>query len=646
MCGIAGRVNYLSEQPVSRELLGGMCGVLAHRGPDGSDIWTRGFAGLGHRRLAVIDLSAAGCQPMSSMDGQTWLTFNGEIYNFLELRAELEARGHCFRSQTDSEVILHAYREWGVDCLSRFRGMFAFAIWDEPSRRLFLARDRAGKKPLHYWTDRHGIAFASEPKAFLTDPTFSATPDAEALSAYLTYQYVPAPLSAFAGVRKLPPAHYLIVENGQLSIHRYWKLSYASKRNLSEPEAVEELRVRLREAVKLRLVSDVPLGAFLSGGIDSGCIVALMSELGTGPVNTFSIGFEDKKFDELEYARLVSQRYSTKHHEFVVRPDALQILPKLVWHYNEPFADSSAIPTFILAELTRRHVTVALNGDAGDENFAGYERYRANVLAQRYDKIPAVLRRPLETLATLLPGSGTSGSLLSRGKRFVEALGETPERRYIRWMAHFHGALKAELCRPEFLEAAGPDPAAILLRSFAASDAPDFVDATLDVDVNNYLPDDLLVKVDIATMAHGLEARSPLLDHPLMEFAASLPSALKLKGSVKKHILKEAVRPLLPVEIIERPKMGFGVPLESWFRHDLKELAHDVLLSNEMRDRGYFRQDVVRRLLEEHTRGVRAWHYQLWNLLMLELWHREFIDNHSAMTSAGRNGIPEALVGT
>jgi asparagine synthase (glutamine-hydrolysing) len=644
VCGIAGRINYVSERPVSAALVQGMCDLIAHRGPDGSGVWTRGHAGLGHRRLAIIDLSEAGAQPMSTSDGQIWLTFNGEIYNFLELRSELEARGHRFQSHTDSEVILYAYREYGVECISRLRGMFAFAIWDEPRRRLLVARDRLGKKPLFYTTDSDGLAFASEPKAFLADPSFVPAPNAQALSAYLTYQYVPAPMSAFAGVHKLPPAHYLVVEDGRVTVQRYWKLSYATKRNLTEGEAVEELRSRLREAVRIRLVSDVPLGAFLSGGIDSGAIVALMSELGAAPVRTFSIGFKEKEYDELEYARLVAKRYETRHEEFVVRPNALEILPRLVWHYNEPFADSSAIPTFLLSELTRRYVTVALNGDAGDENFAGYERYRANVLAGRFDEIPPVLRRPLDLVARMVPASGTSKSVMSRGKRFLEALGEGRERRYVRWMSHFQPLLKSELCRAEFQEVAGGDASDILLRSYAKSDAPDFVDATLDVDVNNYLPDDLLVKVDIATMAHGLEGRSPLLDHPLMEFAASLPSGLKMNGAIKKYILKEAVKPLLPKEIIERPKMGFGVPLDHWFRHELKDLAYDVLLSGSLRQRGYFHEHVVRRLLDEHTRGVRSWHYQLWNLLMFESWHRMFIDARPTSCPASV-GSPGALVG-
>ncbi len=575
---------------------------------------------------------------MATADGHVWITFNGEIYNFQELRSQLESRGHRFQTRTDTEVILAAYREFDVDCLRHLNGMFALAIWDQPRQRLLLARDRAGKKPLYYRTDADGLAFASEPKAFLADPAFRPEPNPIALSAYLTYQYVPAPLSAFAGVQRIPAAHYMVVENGKLSLHRYWRLSYARKTAMSEVEAAEQLLEKIREAVRIRLVSDVPLGAFLSGGIDSASIVALMAQLGTSSVKTFSIGFEEKAFDELAYARLVAERYHTDHREFVVRPDALELLPRLVWHYNEPFADSSAIPTFVLAELTRRYVTVALNGDGGDESFAGYERYRANVLAQRYQRLPAVFRRRVERLADLLPG-GAAGSLLSKGKRFAEAVGETRERRYARWMSHFHHGLRVKLCRADFLEASGPDPEEMLVDAYAASDATDFVDATLDVDVHTYLPDDLLVKVDIATMAHGLEGRSPLLDHHVMEFAASLPSGFKLKGAVKKHILKQAVASLLPPEIIDRPKMGFGVPLETWFRNELKELAFDILLSQRMRERGYFDQEFVRRLLDEHSAGVRSWHYQLWNLLMLELWHRAFIDRRPGGFDSVASGL-------
>src|SRR3990170_6274835 len=627
MCGITGRVNFLSGAPVDPAIIREMCTLLAHRGPDCEGMHVDGPVGLGHRRLAIIDLSPAAAQPMSTPDGTLWITYNGEVYNFPDLRSELTQRGHHFRTQSDTEVILAAYREWGAECLHRLRGMFAFAIWNARTRTLCLARDRLGKKPLYYRLDADGIAFASEPKAFFAEPGFQSRPNLEAISHYLTYQYVPTPLSAFEGVRRLPPAHYLLVKDGRASVQRYWRLHYGEKRRLTEEEASAELLVLLREAVRLRLISDVPLGAFLSGGVDSSTVVALMAEHSSLPVKTFSIGFEEKEYDEVAYARLVAQRYGTDHREFIVRPQALEILPKLVWHYNEPYADSSAIPTYYLAQLTRQHVTVALNGDAGDENFAGYDRYVANVLAGRYERLPRILRRPLEALVRAIPAQPRSRALLSRGQRFFEDLAEPPKRRYARWVSHFHPNLKAELCTEEFLRAAGgKDSVELLLDVYRASDAPDFIDATLDVDVNTYLPEDLLVKVDIATMAHGLEGRSPMLDHEFMEFCASLPSHMKLRGRAKKYIFKRAVRGLLPRDIIERPKMGFGVPLDQWFRVDLREMAQDLLLSPRAAGRGYFRKEVVQRLLDEHIEGVRQWHYQLWNLLMLELWHRTFID--------------------
>ena len=627
MCGIAGRVNYLSQRPVDPGVVRGMCDLIAHRGPDGWDVHVDGAVGLGHRRLSIIDLSAAGTQPMSTADGDLWITFNGEIYNFLELRRELEQQGHRFRSATDTEVILAAYRQHGVECLGRLRGMFAFAIWDQPRRRLFIARDRAGKKPLHYWIDRDGLAFASEPKAFLADPGFVPEPDPQGIADYIALQYVPAPESAFKGVRKLPPAHFLLLENGDIRIERYWRLNYAKKVRMSEQEAAEELRRRLSEAVRLRLISDVPLGAFLSGGIDSGAIVGLMAQHASGPVKTFSIGFDQKEYNELPAARLVAQKYATDHQEFVVRPDALSLLPSLVWHYNEPYADSSAIPTFVLSELTRRYVTVALNGDGGDENFAGYDRYYANVLGQHFDRIPKPVRRLMANAAALAPSSGNRRGLVSRGRRFLQAGGEGREERYIRWVAHFPHGLREEICTPEFLAQVSQDPDRVLLDAYRATDATDIVDATLDVDVTTYLPGDLLVKVDIATMAHGLEGRSPFLDHEVMEFAASLPSHFKLHGNVKKYILKTAVAPLLPPEILDRPKIGFGVPIDAWFRGELKEFVQDIISSAAFRQRAIFRPAVVEHLFKDHVSGEASWHYQLWNVVMLEMWFRAFIDS-------------------
>jgi asparagine synthase (glutamine-hydrolysing) len=623
MCGIAGRYNYRTGAPVAAGLVGGMCDLIAHRGPDGHGVWTDGAIGLGHRRLAIIDLSPAGRQPMASSDGALTVTFNGEIYNFIELRHELEGRGHHFRSRTDTEVILAAYRQWGVGCLAHLRGMFAFALWDAAARKLFIARDRIGKKPLHYLLDRDGIAFASEPKAFLADPSFVAEPDVEAISAYLTYQYVPSPLSAFQGVHKLPPAHYMVVQDGRVSTERYWKLSYATKRKVTESQACEELLHRLREAVRIRMISDVPLGAFLSGGVDSGAVVATMAGLGTGPVKTYSIGFDEKEFDELPYARLVAKRYGTDHHEFVVRPNATEIFPKLVWHYNEPYADASAIPTYYLSQLARRHVTVALNGDAGDENFAGYRRYITPAAAARFDRLPAVFRGMIRGAVRRAPAPDSPDSVVYRGRQWLRRVSDTAAGRYSRRVMMFEPELKDEICEPGF-GAAGARR--LLIDAFEGSDATELVDALLDVDVSYYLSDCLLVKVDIATMAHGLEGRSPMLDHEFMEFAASLPADFKLRGTTTKYIFKQALRGLLPPDIIDRPKKGFSVPLDLWFRNELRDMSGDLLLDGRLAQRGYFKPGRVQKMLEEHWNGAAPWHNQLWTILMLESWHRMFID--------------------
>ncbi len=606
-------------------MVGRMCQLLAHRGPDGSGVWGGDAVGLGHRRLAIIDTSSAGRQPMRSVDAGLVITFNGEIYNFLELRRELESKGHRFATRTDTETILAAYRQWGADCVQHLRGMFAFAIWDEAERALFVARDRVGKKPLHYLLDGDGIAFASEPKAFLADPSFQARPNLAALSAYLNYQYVPSPLSAFEGVHKLPPAHTMLVKDGRVDVRRYWKLSYAAKRNITEQDARAEILDRLREAVRMRLISDVPLGAFLSGGVDSSVVVALMAQLSGDAVKTFSIGFEEKEFDELPYARLVAERYRTDHHEFVVRPNAVDIFPQLVWHYNEPYADPSAIPTYYLAELARRHVTVALNGDAGDENFAGYRRYITPADAQRFDRLPALVRGAVTAVARNAPAPSRSDSVWYRGRKWLRRVADTPAGRYSRRVMIFDTDLKRELCEPAFLNDGGAAEA-YLAEAFATSDASHPVDAMLDVDVNTYLSDCLLVKVDIATMAHGVEGRSPMLDHEFMEFAASLPAEMKLRGRDTKYIFKSAVRELLPADIIDRPKKGFGVPLARWFREDLREMSGDLLLDGRLAQRGYFKPVAVRRLLDEHRRGAAEWHDELWSLVMLESWHRMFID--------------------
>jgi asparagine synthase (glutamine-hydrolysing) len=630
VCGIAGRVNFISGAPVDRDVVQRMCDLLAHRGPDGEGVWCDGPVGFGHRRLAILDLSPLGRQPMTTEDGTLTVTFNGEIFNFPELRTELEGLGHHFRTRCDTEVILAAYRQWDVGCVRRFAGMFAFVLWDAPRRRVFAARDRLGKKPFYYHCDGEGMVFASESKAFLADARFQARVDLQSVSRYLSYQYVPAPRSGFAGVQNLPPAHTLVIEDGRVHIECYWKLSYRHKAPLREPDAIEAVTDRLRTAVRRRLLSDVPLGAFLSGGIDSGLVVSFMAECLDAPVRTFSIGFQESAYNELPAARLVAERYGTAHREFVVRPTAVDLLPRLVWHYGEPYADSSALPTYMLSELTRQHVTVALTGDGGDESFGGYDRYRATAMARRLDAMPRVARRAIAS-AISAAARVVPAARLQRADRFARGCAApTLSRRYASWMMHFTPEAKLRLCTPEFIEAAADDSDALLDDVLASSDARDAVERVMDADVRTYLADDLLVKVDIATMAHGLEARSPFLDHELMELAATLPVGLKVRGVQTKVLLRRLAATRLPERLRTLPKKGFGVPIEHWFRAELRAFARDTLLDGRLAGRRYFNMPFVEQMLAEHTAGRRSWHLQLWNLVMLELWHRMFIDTRPA----------------
>ncbi len=627
MCGICGKLS-LNGEPVDEYLLQRMTSSLIHRGPDDSGIRVSENVGLGHRRLSIIDLSPSAHQPMCNEDGTVWIVFNGEIYNFLDLRRDLMTNGHIFRSKSDTETIIHLYEEYGTDCLQYLRGMFAFALWDQRDRSLFLARDRIGKKPLYYYFDGKTFIFGSEIKAILEDQTVQRLPDHEAIHHYLTYQCVPSPWSAFKGIRKLRPAHYLVLRNGKMSITRYWNISYLPKITTPEKDLRHEILERLKEAVRLRLVSDVPLGAFLSGGIDSSAVVALMSGVMRVPVKTFSIGFREEAYNELKFARMVADRYKTDHTEFMVEPDAVDILPKLVWHYNEPFADPSSIPTYYVAKLAREHVTVILNGDGGDENFAGYGRYALNAFSEKVRKVfPASLVKALRPLFMLLPHGGNPNSIIWRLKRFSQTYVRSPERRNADMLLHFMAEMKNELYTEAFREeVSGTDSFDLLLKKFREAGADNLLERTLYSDVMMYLPDALLVKVDVASMAHALEARSPFLDHEFMEFAARIPASLKLKGTTTKHILKEALRGILPDEVLFREKMGFGVPLDYWFRNELKEMAYDTLLGDRATGRGYFRRDYVRKILDEHVSGRWNWQYHIFDLLMLELWHREFID--------------------
>jgi len=634
MCGICGKLYFNPTRKADRNIISAMSSVLKHRGPDDHGIYIDGPVGIGHQRLSIIDISAAGHQPMANEDGSIWIVFNGEIYNFEELRRELQGKGHVFASHTDTETIIHLYEEEDTDCLNRLRGMFAFAIWDSIKQRLFVARDRVGKKPLVYTVTDDAVIFASEIKALLQDPSVTAEVDSEALHHYLTYQYVPSPWTMFKGIRKLPPAHSLVVQRGNITTRQYWNLSYAQKLALPTlGDYVDQFMAVFTEAVKIRLRSDVPLGAFLSGGIDSSATVAVMSQLTNRPIKTFSIGFDVSEYNETTFASMVAKRFNTDHTEFIVNPDAMTILPKLVWHYNEPFADSSAIPTYYVSKLTREHVTVALNGDGGDESFAGYERYIADKLAGYYEKIPCLVReRIIKRALSFIPHQENRSSFFRRLKRFVNGISEKAERRYVRWICGFDNEMKNDLYSAAFAEKiAAIDSVDLIVNWYAKADASAFLDKTLFVDIMSYLPDDLLVKVDIASMANSLEARSPFLDHKLMEFAAALPPHLKLNGVQSKYLLKKAFSSLLPRTVLYRKKMGFGVPIDRWLRGQLKELTYQILLEKRTVERGLFKQQAVRMLIDEHMSKRADNSYRIWSLLFLELWYRMFIDKSSVL---------------
>ena len=626
MCGIVGIVR-IDKSQVDQALLGRMCAAITHRGPDDDGFYFNQSVGLGMRRLAIIDLKS-GQQPIHNQDRTAWIVFNGEIYNYRELRDKLEKLGHSFYTNSDTEAIVHAYDQYGADCPNHLRGMFAFAIWDERTQELFIARDRVGKKPLLYAHVNGQFVFGSEFSALLQHPDVPKDVDFEALNQYLSFMCVPAPLTAYKAIRKLEPGHRLRYRKGDIKIERYWQPDFSKKVDISEQEAGERTIGILREAVKIRLMSEVPLGAFLSGGIDSSAVVALMAEESSTPIKTFSIGFEEQDFSELHHARRVAEHVGADHHEFIVRPDALEVLPILIEHYGEPYADSSAIPTYYVARETRKHVTVALNGDGGDESFAGYERYAAMRLAERYHRIPAVLRESVVRQAIeLMPSSETKRGRIRDVKRFVQAASLPKVERYLRWVSVFDSQDKHDLLTENFAQQTRGDSAAGMLDPwFARANGSGIVDAALLTDIMTYLPNDLLVKVDIATMANSLEARSPFLDHQVIEFAATLPEKYKLRGLTTKYLLKQILRKLLPAENLDRRKMGFGVPIGNWFRGKLQPLLRETLLAERSLKRGLFRPEALKRLVELHTLGERDYSPQLWTLLMLELWFQRFID--------------------
>ncbi len=623
MCGIAGTFTFDGSAPPDRSVLAAMTDVLAHRGPDGRGLYTAPGIGLGHRRLSIIDLQT-GDQPLANEDETVWVVFNGEIFNFVELREILEAHGHVFKTRTDTEVIVHGYEEWGPRAVERFRGMFAFALYDTKRRRLVLGRDRLGIKPLHYSTlGGRGIVFGSEIKAVVQHPGVSRAWRPEAVDSYLALQYVPTPMTVFADVQKLPPGHILIAERGRVRTERYWMLTFPGDGDqLREPEYARRLEELIHEAVRIRLISDVPLGAFLSGGIDSSAVVAAMVKTSDTPVLTMSVGFKEARYNELEHASEVARHLGCENFTRVVTPDIATLVPRLAWHFDEPFADSSAVPTYYVSAVARERVTVALSGDGGDELWAGYARHR----------MEAIERRARRWLGPAAAAAGRVGRMLPLGVRGVRSmrhlgLGEDQACAVKHVYGLFDGGIRGRLYDPDFAASvAHNDPLARFRALHAECNSPDQLDKALYVDVHTYLVDDILTKVDRMSMAVSLETRVPLLDHLLVEFAATVPTSLKLRGGRGKHLLREFLRPRLPREVIERPKHGFEAPTGEWLRGPLAEMTGDLLLSPTSRARRIFAAPVIEQLWSEHRSGRSDHRHRLWSLLMLELWFRQFVD--------------------
>ncbi len=629
MCGIAGALAPRPDEPPPPFAVELFAAAMVHRGPDGHGFFESGPIALAHRRLSIIDLSPAGRQPMTNEDGRIAIVVNGEIYNHAELRADLVAKGHRFKSHSDSEVVAHLYEEVGPRVPELLRGMFAFAVWDSRDNSLLLARDRFGEKPLFYGERADGFVFASELGALLADERTPAAISLPALDAYLALQYVPSPDTIYQGLKKLPAGHALRIRCGERPVvHRYYRPSFAPiLADLDEREAAARVRATVEEAVRSRLMSDVPLGAFLSGGIDSSIVVACMARASATPVKTFSIGFSEggRQDSELPFARLVAERYRTEHHELVVDPDMIGLLPDIMRHHGEPFADTSAVPTRYLCELARRHVTVALSGDAGDEAFGGYRRYVWAHVADLLVRLPDPLLRL--TMAALGAAPGGPARWL---REYGACLATDEARRYLRFVCHFSAQEKAEIYTPELAAQFARDATAEAFAArLATSEARDVVGRLQDLDCQTYLPDDILTKVDIASMTHGLEARAPLCDHAVVELGAALPGRAKVRNGKGKVLLKRAFADLVPAAIVERRKKGFALPTGRWLRGRLYGFARETLLSTEARSRGLFRPAAVEALLDRHRAGEDHGE-RLWNLLVLETWQRVMIDGRAA----------------
>ncbi len=626
MCGIAGIIN-LDGENVSAEILSAMNSAQEHRGPDEDDIYVNKNVGLAHRRLSIIDLSG-GKQPLSNEDGSVWIVFNGEIYNHRELRPALEAKGHKFRTNCDTEVIVHLYEEHGADCLPYLNGMFAFAIYDLKQEEILVARDRLGQKPLVYFETAKRLVFSSELQSIRKHPDMPGEFNLQAVHDYLSLQYVPSPHTIFKGVNKLPPGHFLELDIAKRSakVQRFWTIDYSYKNNISFDDAKHQLRKLLEDAVEKRLMADVPYGAFLSGGIDSTIVVSIMARICDQPVQTFTIGFDESKYDERNFANIAVQginkhgKFPLDHHEKVVQPNDFSVVEKLVKHYGEPFSDASMLPTYLLSRFTREHVTVALSGDGADELFAGYNRYLVMRFSLFADFLPLGIRKNFfGWLRKILPPKTEERTFTGKIQRILQITSSDPEHRYLDLISRFDEEMKKRVYGDQFADFSPSSTHNLMQKLFSKTTSPDFVEKVMETDLHSYLNGDILAKVDIASMANSLEVRSPYMDHRVAEFAASLPLVFKQDGMTRKHILREAFREYLPRDLMGREKMGFGVPIAAWFRGKWDKPLREHLLEGESVAKGFFKKDAIEEMIRKHQRLKADYSYALWALLIFEL---------------------------
>ena len=626
MCGICGIVISETDRRVDESILQKMTQAITHRGPDDDGFYLGGQVGLGMRRLSIIDL-VTGDQPVSNEDGSIWIVFNGEIYNYKDLSAEFTSKGHKFATQCDTETIVHAYEEYGVNCPAYFNGMFAFALWDQSNKRLLLARDHIGIKPLYYWLGEGSLIFGSELKSIILHPSVQREVDLDALDQFLTLEYIPTPRTIFKNVYKLPAGHRLIFQNGQVSVEKYWDIP-----DIETPENEEDVQEMLVEliddAVKMQLMSDVPLGAFLSGGIDSSSVVAAMSRSSSNPVKTFSIGFDDATYNELPYARAVAKRYGTEHTEEILDPDIVDMVEKLVPHLDEPFGDFSIFPTYLVSEVARRDVKVILSGDGGDEIFGGYDTYVAEAMDRYYRFLPGGVRRSLlPGLMARIPPRPEKKGVINKTKRFVEGAALPSSLQHTRWMIFITDNDRDLLFKPEVRASINgrsiPD---LLGQHFMEKSHWEPLAQQQYVDIKTYLVDDILTKVDRMSMAVSLEARVPLLDFRIVELAVNLPAKMKINQGETKRVFKEAMAERLPGDVLNKPKQGFSIPIKHWLRGSLKPMMTDLLSQQRVRQRGYFNDDCVSGWVDEHLSGRQNHSHKLWALMVFEIWNQQFMD--------------------